>query len=224
MADLDPLGQFPNSFMAIAAKLGQSRFYSTENTFMAAPITWSTTDLLNITLSNANLTATTPGVASGAVRGTKSLSSGKYYWEYVINSIFSNQMSMGVASASAVLSSVNNTGIQASYVQRSGNIYANSNISLASLGPRAVNDAIGIAVDFTAALIWFRVAPVGNWNNSGTANPATGVGGFSISALTGALYPLISFPGIGVEAITMNSGASAFSGAVPSGFTSGFLA
>jgi hypothetical protein len=32
MADLDPLGQFPNSFMAIAAKLGQSRFYSGEGT------------------------------------------------------------------------------------------------------------------------------------------------------------------------------------------------
>jgi len=79
---------------------------------------------------------------------------------------------------------------------------------------------IGIAVDFSGQLIWFRVAPAGSWNGSGTANPATGVDGISISVIAGSRFPTMT--GQGGDAITANFGASAFTGVVPSGFTSGF--
>jgi hypothetical protein len=51
---------------------------------------------------------------------------------------------------------------------------------------------VDVAVDLGGAVIWFRVSG-GNWNNSGTANPATGTGGVSLSTMTGvgstAYYP-----------------------------------
>ena len=84
-------------------------------------------------------------------------------------------------------------------------------------------DVIGIALDVGAQLAWFRVAPSGNWNGSGTANPATGTGGLSLASITNVDdCPLVGFfPGIG-ESATANFGDSAFSGAVPSGFTTGW--
>ena len=41
---------------------------------------------------------------------------------------------------------------------------------------------IDIAVDNNLGYVWFRVAG-GNWNGGGSADPATGIGGFDISAL-----------------------------------------
>jgi hypothetical protein len=184
----------------------------------AVPTTFNPSDLANVTLTNANLTATAPA-AVGGVRGTNSHTSGKYYWEYKIVGIASNGMSEGIALASASLSAGSSTG--AAMVSRTGSVSINGSGLGALLGTRAVNDVIGVAVDFSAALIWFRVAPSGNWNGSGTADPATGAGGLSISALSGALYPVFLNAQAG-DAVTANFGASGFTGSVPSGFTSGF--
>lgn len=103
-----------------------------------------------------------------------------------------------------------------------GNININGSASGSTLGgPIAVAAVIGVAVDFAAKLIWYRIAPAGNWNGSGTANPATATGGLNITSIaTGPLYAL--FSGGTSDKITSNFGDSAFSGAVPSGFTSGF--
>lgn len=43
-----------------------------------------------------------------------------------------------------------------------------------------------IAVDFDAALIWIRIGS-GLWNASGTADPASGIGGVSISSTAGGV-------------------------------------
>jgi hypothetical protein len=112
-------------------------------------------------------------------------------------------------------------------VVKAGTIFsAGSNTGL-SLGARAAGDIIGIALDLGARLIWFRVAPSGNWNGSGTANPATGTGGVSIAGLGSPaitpLYAMASFAA-SADAATGNFGDTAFSGTVPSGFTSGFTA
>jgi hypothetical protein len=76
-----------------------------------------------------------------------------------------------------------------------------------------------IGVAFTATEIWFRNASTGgNWNNSGTANPATGTGGLSLT--TGTYYPAV-LGGSGATGYggTLNTGTSSFVGALPSGFT-----
>jgi hypothetical protein len=102
-------------------------------------------------------------------------------------------------------------------------IWVNGGIS-SSFPSIANGDVIGIAVDLTAQLVWFRICPSGTWNGSGTANPATGVGGISISSIsTGLLFPMYTVGASVGNNVTANFGASAFSGALPSGFTSGWL-
>lgn len=218
---MDPLGLFPASKMAQAIRLGQSRFYSIENAAPpVAPTTFSPSDLSNVTLSGGNLIATVLPT-NGGVRGAGGLTSGKYYWENTYTTINTNTVGVGISLASASLTNATNIGF-ANIARTTGGITVNnvgSGSALGIINPAAV---VGIAVDFTAKLIWFRIAPAGNWNGSGTANPATGVGGISIASIsTGPLYPCMY--GQTGDKITANFGATAFSGAVPSGFTSGWL-
>jgi hypothetical protein len=78
-------------------------------------------------------------------------------------------------------------------------------------------NVIGMAIDLDAKLVWFFNPWTGGWNNSNTANPATGVGGYSWSSTpVPPIYP----------ACNVDSGASVtlvpaapFSLPVPSGFS-----
>jgi hypothetical protein len=180
------------------------------------PTTWDTVNKQAITLSNGNLTAVVTG--AGGVLGNGSIS--KAYWEYTVTTWANNNTAVGVAQSNVNLGTVTSNTTRAATMGRTGSININNVGTGVSLGTRANGNVIGIAVDYGAKLIWFRVAPAGLWNNSGTADPATGVGGLSISALTLPLFPL--FCGIVAnDACTANFGASAFSGAVPSGFAAG---
>jgi hypothetical protein len=79
-------------------------------------------------------------------------------------------------------------------------------------------DVIDIALDAGGQLIWIRDNG-GNWNGSGTANPATCIGGVSISAITGPYYAAIGIKGGNVGAqVTANFGATAYSFTAPAGF------
>jgi hypothetical protein len=179
--------------------------------------TWNPADLLNVTLSNANLTATcTPGTPG--VRSVASHSSGKYYFEYTYTTVNTNSFDVGVAPASYSFSSGSFANI--AVVTRLGAVLINNANQGVSFSAFVNGNIVGVAIDLTAQLIWFRLAPSGNWNTSGTANPATGTGGFSISALSGTLFGLLI--GGNGDVCTANFGASGFTGSVPSGFTSGF--
>jgi hypothetical protein len=102
----------------------------------------------------------------------------------------------------------------------SGNLWANGSNTSITLGARASGNVIGIATDLDNREIWFRVAPSGNWNNSGTADPATNTGGITIPA--GTMVPFCTFNASPIT-FAANFGASSFTGAVPSGFTSGWV-
>jgi hypothetical protein len=185
-----------------------------------ANTTWSTTDLLNITLTGGNLIATGTNPASG-VRGKDALTSGKFYWEQTYTTINTNSIATGISLATASLTS---PAAGSSIVLRlTGNIQVNNTFTGSTLGIISPGAVIGVAVDFTGKLIWYRVAPAGNWNGSGTANPATATGGLNIASIaTGPLYALMA-SGTS-DKLTANFGDAAFSGAVPSGFTAGFPA
>jgi hypothetical protein len=181
---------------------------------------WNPADLVNMTLSNNNLTATNTTAPSG-VRAIDGHASGKYYWESTVSTWVQSATQVGFGLASAALAI---TVVGTAFVSKgTGNIVVNNVNSGSSLGALSAGNTIGIALDVTNNLCWFRVAPSGNWNGSGTANPATGVGGVSISTITGTQFPMFLANGAG-EVATANFGASAFSGAVPSGFTSGWTA
>src|SRR5262249_52287183 len=114
------------------------------------------------------------------------------------------------------------SALQCAMVQQGGSMFVNGSPQGPTLPGCTTGAVICIAVDVSAALIWFRVGAAGQWNASGTANPATGVGGFSISSITSAgIFALWAAATYGPDAGTANFGGSAFVGTPPSGFTAG---
>ena len=194
--------------------------------------TWSTTDKsAGLTLTGSNLIATA-AVATGndSGRGAHPKRIGKYYIEYTLGTVQSGcyvgfatagtPLSVGAALASSFtvgITTGNNIGYNAFGTQISG------------LGFQSPSPATGLlvcaAIDLDAGLIWFRVGAAANWNASASNNPATGVGGVSLSG-TGLGQGIDAYPfvlmGTAGNSVTANFGGSAFTGAVPAGFTSGW--
>jgi hypothetical protein len=126
---------------------------------------------------------------------------------------------VGIASSTAVLASMGASPLQAALMYPAGTIYVNNVNSGTSVGLRSVGDVVGVALDVGGRLFWFRPqtgATAGLWNGSAANNPATGVGGLNVSALTGSLYA--AFGGISGESMTVNFGATGYAGTAPSGF------
>jgi hypothetical protein len=149
------------------------------------------------------------------------LATGKYYWE-VTSTTAHNGTFFGVASANAALSGAT-TAWTAAVNCSSGSIQVNTIIQT-GIGVISSGGKVCIAIDLTAQLIWFRNGAAGNWNGNASGNPATGVGGYSLVTIGGVGIPLYASVGCnGTGAVvTANFGDTAFTGAVPAGFTSGF--
>jgi hypothetical protein len=198
--------------------------------------TWDAATVTAVTLSGGNLVATNTGTTSvdqGAhVAAAGGKSSGKYYFEATFTTVMGSvgqgvDYGAGVGTPSSTYTGMGfSGGVTGGMVYKTGSVYMNgSNQGSFLLGTRVSGDVIGIAVDLDNRKLWFRVAPSGNWNASGTANPATNTGGFTLSA--GTMVPFATFggaSGLANNVITANFGASAFTGAVPAGFTSGWPA
>lgn len=190
-----------------------------------ANTSWSTTDLLHATLSGSNLTATGSGIISsgGGVRSVDAQFSGKYYWEVTATTWTIVGTGVGISLPGANFTTLGNTGTGGAMLGHNGNINVNGTNVVTGGGTQTSGTVVNLAIDLTAGLFWAKSTVMVNWNNSGTANPATGTGGVSLAALGGAhnLYPAVNVGSNG-EALTANFGDSAFSGAVPTGFTAGF--
>jgi hypothetical protein len=182
-------------------------------------------------LSGSNLVVTSTGTTSSdqGARGIPTMGqpSGKFYFETTITNLGAGgNVGCGICTTTAVYTSLGSNGAGgAEMFPASGNIWANSGNSGFTLGLRATGDVIGIAVDLDNRKAWFRKVngtPT-NWNGNATHNPATTVGGVTIPA--GTILPSCTFGstgGVAGVAFTSNFGATAFVGAVPAGFTSGF--
>ncbi len=176
--------------------------------------TWNPSDKdAGITLSGGNLTTT----GSGGARTTASVSTGKAYWEILCNQI-SGENSVsgpGYTDAATSFATSRSNGIINCVFLPNGNI---NNGSGATVGAGFANgDTLCVAVDFGAKKSWFRKNG-GNWNNSGSNDPTTGVGGVSFGN-TGPYFALVNGSD-GSTSYTANFGASSFSFTMPSGFTS----
>lgn len=187
----------------------------------AAPstTTWNPADKnAGITLSNGNLTATTNASAI-SVRGIASHSTGKFYYSIHIDALTNVNYLIGMGNASMSLSSFVGADANGISLNTGNGQILVSSASIAVIQTAAQGDTVDMAVDIGGQLIWFRTNG-GNWNNSGTANPATGVGGISYAASglgAGPYFP--AWAGFGsADAITANFGASAYAFAAPAGF------
>jgi hypothetical protein len=179
--------------------------------------TWNPADLVNITLSGGNLVATSTG--AGAVRSLISAGVFKYYYEDRFTTAGSSA-AVGIVNAAATLSNVIATGVGSAQCTNSGVIAVNGT-GQTGIGALGAGGTCCIAFDMAAKVVWFRNGAAGNWNGSGTANPATGVGGYSFSGLTGGsttIHALAGGTSVSSSVTTANFGATAYVGTPPSGF------
>jgi hypothetical protein len=184
-----------------------------------ANTTWNPADIATgMVLSNGNLTASNTGNFTG-VRAAKGWNAGKYYFEFTVTAMTSGYV--GLAKSTTDLTSGGTSG--AVGVNGSGSVDVNG-VSTGVVIGAISGSLLGIAVDITSNLVWFRSGAAGSWNaTSGTANnPVTGVGGISLSAIAGTLFPWFEVVFASSQSVTANFGDSAFSGAVPSGYTAGW--
>jgi hypothetical protein len=188
-----------------------------------ANTTWNVSDKVSVNLGGTNsLTATS--TSFGGVRSIDKLGSGQFYFEYTASTWGASNTSFGIGNINAALTTVMTTPLNAALVYKSGGIWVNNVNSGFVLGALVSGNIIGIAIDLNKRLIWFRLCPSGNWNGNATADPVAGVNGVSIGALFPTpIYALAAFQTSG-EVVTANFGDTAFSGALPGGYTSGFTA
>jgi hypothetical protein len=186
----------------------------------APTYSWSTIDkTADITLSGSNLTATTTAGLFLLVRATLGHHVGKFVvtgTATVIDTV-ADSWSFGFAAGTltnsdgAIWYGSNSQGF-ATYAD--GDVgFNNASAPGVSVLPFIQGDDVTWAIDFDNRKMWRRING-GNWNGSGTANPATNTGGENIPAVdAGALF-LAWGSGHSTDAITLKPTAS-----VPSGFT-----
>lgn len=192
-------------------------------TYIAAT-TWDPSSIgSNITLSGGNLVAThsTTGGYNG-FRSVASHSTGKFYNEVTIGNsgaFGGDAYQAGIVNSSASLNTylgVDNNG--AGSFGATAEVFLN-NASVGAIGAYAANGTVlSVAIDIGALKYWISVGG-GNWNNSGSANPDTGVGGLSLSTLTGAPF---YFAGdlngqVSTISLTANFGATAYANKATAG-------
>jgi len=192
----------------------------TITTTAAIGTAWNTLDTKSATLSSSNLVATAYSGASTA--GARSLfrNSGKFYFECTFTTATTGDTGCGIANPSAAFNGLGGNALNGLMFYQGFTPYFNGAASagFGSMGPCAQGTTICLATDLTNTLIWARQGAAGQWNGSGTANPATGGGGFNYSAIGTSVAP-VCVPWAANDAFTLNIGNSAFVGTVPSGFS-----
>jgi hypothetical protein len=179
-----------------------------------------------VNLTNSNLTAA--GTVSGftCAIGIPAIfqSTGKFYAEFTAGTVSGANVFVGIQNSSAAVTAVfpgsSSNGVGYTY-STGGRVIINST-NVATIGTFTTGSVVSMAVILDPVTpanqqIWFRVGN-GNWNGSGTANPATGVGGISLSTLNAGPYvPTVTLQANG-DSLTANFGATSYAESVPSGF------
>jgi hypothetical protein len=187
----------------------------------------------NITLSNGNLTCTSTTTASSTTHGT-----GGYigsaalllYFEATVNTVINslNSWAIGISSSGSGLAQYLGQSSIGTGLYQNGKVL-NNTLTITTIFTFAAGAVIGVAVNFTAQKVWFTINGT-TWNNAaiGSQNPATNTGGITTTAnnnpfIVSGTYQTV-VPAFGTNSNTgnigtANFGATAFSYAVPSGFT-----
>lgn len=188
-------------------------------------VTWSATNKnANVVLSGGNLVATGSNTLASSASGiaTLAVTTGQLkYFELTATHVDnSNSVMLGVGNSSTATSDGSYLGIDSNSFAfiADGRLVFNNSVP-ATITGYTNGDVIGIAVDFAHGTIWRRING-GSWNDSGTANPVTNTGGFTIG-VTGDLFPAYCTHGGGGDqsVTTANFGATSFGTSPPSGFT-----
>lgn len=176
---------------------------------------WSTVEKVStITLTNSNRTATGSGSGNERILGDTYHWTGKYYCE-IQGWTNSSNGGVGLGTGQTPLDDI---GFGFDYdLDSGGNLHTqfDGSGSFTALGNPS-GHTVCIAVDFDNDKLWYRLDG-GNWNGSGTANPATGTGGISITGKP-ALVPMVWMQSSSASA-TLATASANFLQTKPSGFS-----
>lgn len=180
----------------------------------AASATYATLDpankSANISLSLGSLKAT-GNSSPGMVKATISKSSGKWYWEFTVNTqgFSGSSFSIGIADASYNVNSGVGPGqdTHAYTCWDDGGKEFNNVFVSGYTANQVVGTVIGIALDLDGGTITYYFNGVSQ--------------GVMYSGITGTWFPMY-YGDVFANACTFNFGATAFSGSVPVGYNSGF--
>jgi hypothetical protein len=202
---------------------------------------WATLDgvAANTAVSGGGLVATHSNSTLGGARTAAAKNSGNYYFEVTFTNLNGTNSGISILRDDTTYTggSPNETDVILGLLPPTdinvGLIVANSGNTgqkIGAMGPAVTT--VGVAVNFTYGLSWWRICPAGPWNglpNPGTTDPnpaATGgVNGITIGGAISASHkatPAILFAGNNTETATVNFGQSAFVGVVPPGYTAGW--
>jgi hypothetical protein len=179
----------------------------------------------SVTVTNGGLTVTHGSTSNGTgVFSTKQLTSGKFYFEVLLQTTTTNANAGGIkVYASGTFSDPGgtfSTGAGVSFGSTQSFIWSNAVSTGKNLGTFAVGDRLCAAIDLTSRLGWFRKNG-GLWNADAAADPATGTNGVVVPS--GSQAPLVRFTnGPATDAFTANFGASSFAFTPPAGFSLGW--
>lgn len=187
--------------------------------------TWSGSDkAASISLSAGNLTANIS--SDGALQSGRSIASrtsGLIYFEDIYQGNGSSGgVIVGAVNATPALVSTpyflgqDNDSVGAYFT---GDILRNGIVvGSFSSSTLATNDVVGTALNINTKLIWFRKNN-GGWNNDIIANqnPALGLGGIDVSAITGAIFAGYTLQNT-TDQVTANFGATSYAQTPPLGF------
>jgi hypothetical protein len=188
---------------------------------------WNPNDISGLTLSNNNFTAAASAAGPQSVRSTTSQTSGKYCFDIVATAITPN-WDAGLASSNFVLNVGGGLGIDTNGIGFDPNsaggfqgVFYNNALLNSGASSSPSGEAESFCADLGAGLLWVSNATqraAGNtWNNSPTANPATGVGGISFTGLTGPYFIIFNSGDAGASA-TLNA-AGPLAVTLPTGFS-----
>jgi hypothetical protein len=207
---------------------GKANVWSAGSAGVSDSSTWAvpatTFDGVNtlVALSNGNLTVThnVTTTNAGAI-STAFLGAGKYYFEMGVNVSSSTYNGIGAMSSawSGVFSGSQGVQNLTGVTPAPSSVITSNGVNTGlSLGASVAGDVFCFAIDLTARLAWIR-RNNGNWNASGSADPATGVGGVVVASIvTFAPYVSFSSSSVSTDAVTANFGASSYAFTPPSGF------
>jgi hypothetical protein len=199
---------------------------TTDGRFGSGSTAKFTTDVhADIDVLNAGLTVKKArNTSARAAARANTAITGKKVFEAKFDTVVSGDgvMSAGVASASHLLTSWIGREAQSCGTAVDGSTSRDFNTNATNFGtvPSGAGRTLMIAIDEPNRKYWVKSDASPNWNGSGTANPATGVGGIDISSLTGAIYPAAAGSGAASvgDQFTFNF-AGPFVNTAPSGFT-----
>jgi hypothetical protein len=187
-----------------------------------APTTFNPADKSTDTvLSGGNLTAAWGASQWNAVRTGSKWTSGLVYFEVTMGPSLSS-VYYGIDDGTTSMTepvTPNSTNLIFFGIRSDGvAVYCGNNVFTWLPGGTSSNHVVGVAMDLGRGMFWAKdITASSNWNNNASSNPVGEILPGPISSVGTTAYMITSLfqPG---DQMTLNTGATAFTGSVPTGF------